>query len=229
MADLKSRIYPHILNARGWRTKRKIVVLESDDWGSIRTSSKEAYNMLLNAGTRVDKCPYCKNDSLASQDDLQLLFEVLAKHKDSKGKPALITANTIVANPDFDKIKEQRFETYFYEPFTETLKKYPNHEKSFQLWKEGISSNLFFPQFHGREHLNVHRWLQALRSGSKETLLAFENKMFGISTTITVEKRRSYMAALEYDDQKQMEWQKEMLVDGLDLFEKIFIIYCFFY
>lgn len=35
---------------RGWRCCRKIVVIESDDWGSIRTSSREAYDRLVAAG-----------------------------------------------------------------------------------------------------------------------------------------------------------------------------------
>ena len=36
-----------ITNIKGWRTNRKIVVIESDDWGTIRMSSKEAFNSLL--------------------------------------------------------------------------------------------------------------------------------------------------------------------------------------
>ena len=36
-----------ISNIMGWCTNRKIIVIESDDWGSIRMSSKQAYNSLL--------------------------------------------------------------------------------------------------------------------------------------------------------------------------------------
>ena len=89
----------------GWRTKRHIVVIESDDWGSIRMPSIESYNRLLAAGIRVDKCHYCTNDTVASTDDLELLFEVLTSVKDKNGKAAVITANSLVANPDFDRIK----------------------------------------------------------------------------------------------------------------------------
>lgn len=220
--NIKSKIQRHLLNIPGWRTNRKIVVIESDDWGSIRMPSKEVYDKLLKAGVRVDKCHYNKYDSLASENDLSHLFDTLRKFKDNNGNPPVITANTIVANPDFDRIKAAGFKEYHYEPFTETLKRYPNHFRAFEVWKQGVSDGVFKPQYHGREHLNVNRWLKVLQSGSKETMMAFENNLFGISTTITTEERKSYLAALEFDDISELGWQKEMLSDGLKLFEKLF-------
>ena len=38
---LKQIISHNLLNIPGWRTKRKLVVIESDDWGAIRMPSKE--------------------------------------------------------------------------------------------------------------------------------------------------------------------------------------------
>ena len=40
---LKQTITHNLLNIPGWRTKRHIVVIESDDWGSIRMPSKDVY------------------------------------------------------------------------------------------------------------------------------------------------------------------------------------------
>ena len=40
------------------RTNKKIVVIESDDWGSIRTSNREAYDTLLQDGYDMSKSPY---------------------------------------------------------------------------------------------------------------------------------------------------------------------------
>ena len=47
----------------GWRTKRKLIVLESDDWGSIRMPSVEAYNNLQKAGIDLisDEEPFLIN------------------------------------------------------------------------------------------------------------------------------------------------------------------------
>lgn len=220
--ELKEKIKKNLLNFPGWRTKRKIVVIESDDWGSIRMPSHTVYERILQKGIRVDKCHYTKNDSLASAEDLNYLFETLNKFKDKKGNHPIITANTIVANPAFKRIKDSGFTEYFYEPFTETLKQYPSHENVFNLWQQGMAEGLFRPQFHGREHLNVNRWMAALKSGSIETMTAFEHGLFGISTHITSEKRKSYMAALDLDNIDELEWQKTMLTDGLHLFERLF-------
>lgn len=57
----------------------------------------------------------------------------------------MITANCAVANPDFDKIEASGYQNYYYEPFTETLKKYPEHQRSFELWQEGIKEKIFSP------------------------------------------------------------------------------------
>lgn len=222
MNSINNLLRKNYRNISGWRTSKKLLIIESDDWGSIRMPSKEVYIRLLEGGIKVDKCHYNSYDSLASEEDLAKLFETLKKFRDRKGNHPIITANTIVANPDFRKIKDSGFKDYYSEPFTETLKRYPKHSNAFELWKQGMNEGVFRPQFHGREHLNVKRWLKVLQSGSKETLMAFENEMFGISTTITTENRKSYLAALDFDDISELEWQKEMLTDGLKLFEKLF-------
>ncbi len=40
LKEIKSKISRHYTNLSGWRTKRKIVVFESDDWGSIKNALK---------------------------------------------------------------------------------------------------------------------------------------------------------------------------------------------
>jgi hypothetical protein len=55
---------------------------------------------------------------LANETDLKALFEVLHSVNDKNGNPAIITANTIVANPGFDKISDSDYQEYHYEPFT---------------------------------------------------------------------------------------------------------------
>lgn len=221
-SEIKQTVIKNLFSIHGWRTKRKIVVIESDDWGSIRMPSKDVYKRMLQYGIRVDKCHYNRFDTLASEVDLEDLFDTLIQFKDINGNHPIITANTIVANPDFQKIKDSGFEIYYYEPFIDTLKRYPGCEKSFEIWKQGIVNKLFWPQFHGREHLNVNRWMGMLKKKSEETLIAFENNLFGISTNITKEKRKSYLAAFDFDNPEELEWQKEVLIDGLNLFENIF-------
>lgn len=218
---LKSFIKRHIREIPGWRTERRIVVFESDDWGSIRMPSLETYNRLLSKGIRVDNCPYSRYDSLASELDLASLFEVLASIKGSNGEYATITANTIVANPDFEKIRLSGFKTYFFEPFTETLKRYPNHRDSFLLWQQGIQAGVFKPQFHGREHLNVNRWLKSLQGDNDRNKLAFNYQMYDMSESDQI-SNNSFVDAYNFESEQELEQQAKSIVEGLSLFERLF-------
>ena len=226
MASLKSKFIRHLSNLPGWRTKRKIVVIESDDWGGIRMSSKEAYNNLLHAGIRVDRSHYNRFDSLESNNDLEGLFEVLSKFEDKNGNHPVFTGVCVVANPDFKKIKSVDFKEYYYEPFSETLKSYPAHDKVFELWKEGAEKRLFVPQFHGREHLNVQRWLRDLKAGNPHTLLGFENRVWGISSPLL---KNDYQAAFDLDTPADLDYQHSVLSEGIDLFESLMGYYPAFF
>lgn len=206
----------------GWRTNRKLVVIESDDWGSVRMPSKTIYEKFLKAGIRVDNDPYCKFDNLANKDDLTFLYEVLHSVKDKNGKPAVITANTIVANPDFDKIKSSNFQEYFFEPFTETLNRYSNHAGVWELWQQGLQSGVFYPQFHGREHLNVKKWLNVLQSNEFATRLAFDYGTFGLTNNTHPDIKGTYMGAFDSNVTDDLNYYESVINEGLELFNKLF-------
>jgi len=68
-------------------------------------------------------------DPLASNEDLQLLLELLASFRDFRPNHyPVITANVPVANPDFGKIRKSQFLEYHYELVTQTLQRYPKHD-----------------------------------------------------------------------------------------------------
>lgn len=210
-----------IINIPGFHTKRKIVVIESDDWGSIRTPSKEVLDSLIKKGIRVDRLPYNRYDSLASEEDLTALFEVLSSVKDKNGNPAVITANAIMTNPDFDKIRDSNFKEYFFELFTETLKRYPKHTKSFNLWIEGIRSGLFKPQFHGREHINVNSWMSALRNNYGKARIGFNYKMYDLRVSLKPPEI-SFLETFNLNSSDELDFQKKAIVEGCKIFEEIF-------
>ncbi len=219
------KIIKSFSNIPGWRTKKKIVVFESDDWGSIRMPSKEVFDNLLKAGIDLLNDPgfrFNKYDSLATSEDLAFLFDALSSVKDYTGRSAVFTPVSVTANPDFDKICQAGFTGYFFEPFTETLKKYAGCEDSFALWKEGIDKRLFMPQFHGREHLNVKLWMKALQESHKKARVAFDNKMWGISTADAPEIKVEFQAAFDFIDKADLEHHKEIIISGLQLFKKLF-------
>lgn len=213
------KIVKNLSNIPGWRTDRKILVIESDDWGSIRMSSKSALHKLIAAGLSLEKGPgtrYNKYDTLASVTDLTFLFETLNGVKDKNNQSAKITAVSLTSNPDFDKIKESGFEHYYHEPFTSTLEKY-NRQDAYSLWKQGADANLFVPEFHGREHLNVQPWMRALQTRDKEALLAFHCGIWAYNR----KQGMGFQAAFDLEFESDLEDQKTIITDGLQLFEKL--------
>ncbi len=218
--NLKQKITHNLLNIPGWRTKRHIVVIESDDWGAIRMPSKEVYDKLLSKGYRVDLNKYEKNDSIATEKDLTELFNILSKYTDINGNHPMITANCAVANPDFEKIKESDFQNYYYEPFTETLKRYQGCENSFELWQQGMKEGLFKPQFHAREHLNVSNWIHSLQN-DEDTKYVFDYGIMGLFPKGKENVGNKFQVALG-DTEFPIQSQNEIIKEGLDLFEKIF-------
>lgn len=216
------KIINNLLNIPGWHTRRKIVVIESDDWGSIRMPSKDDYNALLAKGIRVDNCHYCSNDALESGDDLTALFEVLNGVKDINENPAIITANTVVTNPDFDKIKADNYKEYYYKLISESYKDIQGCENSFELLKEGNEKGLLSIQSHGREHLNINRWMHYLQNDYPETKYAFEHGVYGLSTTITSEKRKSFLPAFDFESAEEEQQVNEIAKDGLRIFKELF-------
>lgn len=215
--SLKSSLSKNLTNIRGWKTNRKIIVIESDDWGSIRTPFIKP---TILSDSDISSNPYFLYDTLASRIDLESVFEVQLKYKDIHGNHPIITANTVVANPDFDNIKKNNFETYYYEPFVKTLKRYYPNQDVWSTWKEGLKSKLFFPQFHGREHLNVPLWLQLLRENNIELLKSFD---LGCWWTSSYNKPQSNLQA-SYDSahKSNLNFHSIAIKEGLQVFENIF-------
>ena len=200
------------------------MVIESDDWGSIRMPNNEARERLLKKGVINENNRYNRYDTLANTDDLNSLFEVLNKFSDKIGNKAVFTPITITCNPAFETVEKSDFQHYFYEPFTKTLQHYyADHQKIFSLWQEGIQAGIFCPQFHGREHLNVAEWLRALRGGDDATMAAFKEHCWGFylsdQTDVRIESLQAAFDLYEIDD---LEVHAKAIKEGLDMFEELF-------
>ena len=115
------------------QVKGKYIVIESDDWGSIRQSSVEAWKEQLDRNPQMEEDPFFFFDSFECCRDLERLFDILIKYKDEYGNHPVITADYAMANPDFVKIKKSQLQCYFYEPITETVKSYSGCDHYFPL------------------------------------------------------------------------------------------------
>lgn len=211
----------HILQQLpGWRTKRHIVVIESDDWGSIRMPSKEVYGQLLRDGFSVDKDLFSRYDSLERAEDLSALFEVLQSVKDKNGNPAIITANSVVVNPDFDKIEANGFTKYECEQTTKTYKHQLGCENSLELIQQGMDEKVWQPQLHGREHLNVIRWMKALQEGDEIARLCFSQRHFSLTKKASPKVKARYMDA--FANVGMLDEEAKILIEACDIFEQMY-------
>jgi hypothetical protein len=146
---------------------------------------------------------------------------VLRQHRDGKGHHPVVTANCIMGNPDFERIRQSEFAEYHYEPVTETLRRYPGRDRVEELWKQGHAENIFHPQYHGREHVNVVRWMEALRKRSPEMMFTFDHE-----TTFSgggdYKGDYNFMEVLDYNTPEDLIQMKEGLAEGMELFEQVF-------
>jgi hypothetical protein len=213
---VKSYLSATKINRKGCAIKEKIVIIESDDWGAIRTPSLDALNEFQKKGLDLGNSIY-KADALESKDDLELLFDVLSKYKGGDGLPAKMTANAIMANPDFDKIRNSNFTEFHYERFTETFRKYPKHANNLEIWKQGQKQGVFQPQLHGREHLNYKRWLKVLQSNNEAAHFCFN-----LGATYSGNQDYSFMEAYDWDTPEDIPEQKKVIQDAATIFKETF-------
>jgi len=219
---LVAKLAKNYINFRGWKTNRKIVVIESDDWGSSRIAAQEVVEKGLTLNASLGR--NLSYDGLERQTDLEALFELLSSFKDYKGNHPVVTALALTSNPNFEDMKlSEGFIEYKSESIADTYQKYGENQL-FSLWKDsGIKNNLLYPQFHGKEHLFVNRYLKRINNQDDIENFAFQNNsIFGVENTT---RALNFLGAFEYhseEDKKIIETQTEQ---GLDLFNELFGFY----
>lgn len=219
--DLTKKINSNIKNIAGWRTKRKIVIFSVDDYGNIRVASNKARKNLGDAGLNINDSRFDQFDGLEKADDLSMLFDVLTSVKDCKGKFAVFTPYANIANIDFEGIIRDNYQSYKYELLPITLNKLPGYEGTWEMWKQGIENNIFCPQFHGREHINIKIFNDLLKNKSPLLMACLENKSY-TGLPLDLYKNINYNETYcfeNFEENKELEIQ---IQDGLKQFENIF-------
>ena len=92
-------------------------------------------------------------------DALHRLLQVLATHRDDVGRPAVLTANMVLSVPDGPAIVSGGFRGYARRELD------VDFPELFAAMREGRAAGTFFPQLHGREHLNPEALLRRARNG----------------------------------------------------------------
>ncbi len=224
MLTFKEKLAKNYVNARGWKTNNRYLIIESDDWGAIRMPSKSTYNLFIEKKIPVNNLHIDKYDSLESEEDLNALFNVLTSVEDSKGNPAVLTAYQVMANPNFEAIEKNGRKEYVYETILETYKRHSHTQDSFAAIQKGMELGIYIPQFHGREHIHVKRWMEAINSDSEKEQLAYSNQAI-ISTFGNDDLKpykKDYFKGFDYETNQEAKEVEAIHQDGLRLFKEIF-------
>jgi hypothetical protein len=222
LRKFRSDIVSNVKNIPGWRTGKKIVVFECDDWGGIRMPSKKAREQMAGKGLKVTSGRFNNYDTLETARDLEQLFEVLSSVKDINQRYAVMTPLTIVANPDFEKIRSCGFTQYYYEPFTVTLKHYYADTDVFKIWKQGINEGIFAPELHGREHITTPLWMEKLREGNEELHLAFDHGFVSLDIPGIPLPANEFRAEFYFTSENQKQFLEKSIQESVILFRDIF-------
>lgn len=204
----------------GWKTNRKIIVFESDDWGSFRFKNKairDAYIQKFDPRLWMHN-----NDAFESYEDLVALESVLKSVNDKNENTACFTFLFNPANPDFKKIEESDFTAYYYETFLETLQERNDGEQIKKWYASALATNLIEIGFHGREHLNISLWLKHLRAGDEVALKSFKDRVWGLSKMYEPNVKSSYRAAFDMQSMEELPFLGNSIREGIDIINSTF-------
>jgi len=176
---LINRISSYSKNLLGWSTSKKLVILSVDDYGNIRMASEQARQNLKSKGLPVGANRFDQYDCLEDAEDLSQLFDVLNSVRDQNRRPAVFTAYALPANIDFDRMQTENYVAFRYKLLKDTFSELPGYEGTWKLWKEGISSGLLCPEFHGREHVNIPLLMRLLTEGNDHMLACIKENSLG--------------------------------------------------
>ena len=222
---MKQIIANYIKNISGWRTNRKLVVFSVDDYGNVRLASKEAFKALKNA-----RLPFISHfdrlDTLETREDLEALFEVLDSVRDKNGNPALFTPFALSCNIDFETMEKNNYSKYEYELLPKTYEKLALIDSkaymgAWRLWKEGVDRRLMKPQFHGREHLNLHIFNDILKNKDSDLLNVLNHRSY-VSIPAHNNYKNGWTASYSFDEIEETENYMNNVKEGLKCFKEVY-------
>ena len=196
--------------------RHKAIVLENDDWcgqGVVGLGYPGVYERAC-AVSEIRAVLDYRDGSLRpwstarmeTPEEMQRLFDLLLRFKGADGHPAIFTPICLVASPDFNAIRENRFEAYMDIPIAKGFPQGLDSQKVLAKAKEGIELGVWYPQSHGRaHHYNGRKWVRALREKRDKTLLLFfEFGVIGMPTPPWGENLNE-LKGLEFDDMSDAE------------------------
>ena len=188
------------------RTHRKVIVIESDDWGMERAVDEKALSWMRE---RFGESNFTRwsTDALETREDLEMLYNVLEGFKTKFKLPPIITANFVTHNVDYsspDKLKLL--------PLTEGFNEQSDDVRYF--YKVGIEKGFIYPQLHGYSHYNITQLEKYfITSEGRE---AFQKTFLFARSTI---RRNTSFLHGELDRSNE---EAGRFLEGIDVFQRMF-------
>lgn len=220
IARLKS-----VKNLPGWRTRRKLVVFNVDDYGNVRLASRAAGDRLSRAGVALGG-RFDRLDTLETRADLEGLLEVLDSVRDSAGRGAVFTPYALSANPDFAALRADP-DTWQAEALPDTFARLSAEDPqayggAWALWREGIDRGLLQPEFHGREHLNLRLVMRKLARRDADVMANLQAESMAGLTDDPDLPGVGFTHAFGLADRSDLAQHREIIADGIARFARIF-------
>jgi len=154
----------NLLPISGFHFDRPLVVLQSDDWGRVGLRDQEGHELLQSAGLSLGERPY-DFYTLETAEDLTGLLAILKLHHDSNGRSPCLEMNFVVANLDFDRMKDGDWREVQLLPLADGLPLGWVRPGLMQAYHKGIADGVFHPALHGITHFC---WQAVERSSSAD-------------------------------------------------------------
>src|SRR3974390_336664 len=132
-----------LLPKRAFIFNTPLLLLQSDDWGRVGLRDQEGLEQLREAGIALGERPY-DFYTLETSDDLTALKQVLLRHRDQTGRPAVCVMNFITATLDFPTMAKDGFKQMHLRALADGLPVGWSRPGLLEAYREGIGSAVFF-------------------------------------------------------------------------------------
>lgn len=198
---------------RNWRGIRAIVI-QSDDWGYCGgTPNRYVFDKLYPIlERRYDrKHIVSSKTTLESPGNMESVFEILEKYKDTEGRHPVFQAAYVVCNPDYQQIRNNQFQNYVDIPLPQVPLVW---ERGNIISKalDGIRRGVWRPIYHGISHFNTTRWMKRLSEDNDVKEVAMHGCF------LWSEGKADY----EFGDIDNLKEFPRRLARGMNIFKRIF-------
>lgn len=212
----------YLSNLPGWKTNKKIVVIESDDWGSERFPNIETIKKFAYNGYEVRKCGFSRFDCLETNNDIIALLEIIENISLRYSKKIKISLLCNTSNPNLSLINPNDIHSYKSISVFDMVSFDSNRNDIIKLQVEGYNKGYLDIQYHGRQHININRWMSSLVNKNTDAIFAFRNGVWGISKSYSKNEISDYRASYAINDINGIQTYTQDFKIGLEEFRNAF-------